>query len=716
VQLYSLILKRFTLNKKGHHGFTLLELLIVVGIIAILAIVIVIVINPAELLKKSRDAQRISDLTTLKKAIGIYLTSTANPKLAGANNTGCKGTTGSSSWQVASDHIYYSYPSDVAPITATALDGVVFTGGGGAAQVTKANVGKTDGTGWLPINFNTMPEGSPISNLPTDPVNTIVNPANPASTDLVYRYICSEQNLTYEIDATLESGAYSVTDPKMAKDAGNNDSYYEVGTNLTLFSVESSSLGSYGFTDDGTASTSPFSGIAAGGGFTNGTNTGTTVSGAGVGASVGITLASSPVNAWSAGITAVPAAVTDGSNMIRNAADNDIYVTVGGTAGFYKYSISGNSWTTLTSAPAAIGDGSSIIRNGSDNDIYVTRGGLNTQFYKYSISGNSWTSLTAVTGAVYSGSKMLRNGSDNDIYIAQGGNDPRFYKYSISGNSWTSLTSAPAGIYNGGTAIRNGADNDIYVLGGGGGTGFYKYSISGNSWTTLTAPPATIGNGSSVLRNGADNDIYVMRGSTSTGFYKYSISGNSWTTLAVTPAAINYGSKMIRNGSDNEIYVTQGNNATGFYKYSISGNSFTTLATATGAINYGGTMIRNGIDNDLYVTGGGALTGFYKYVFNGPTSYAATATFTSAVIDAGAVAGFTTISYDTTLPASTAITMDVRGSLDNVTWTGWTTGVASGGSIASLAGNRYFQYRANLSTSDPLNTPLLNSVTVNYTQ
>ena len=63
--------------KSKNSGFTLLELLIVIAIIAVLSVALVIVLNPAEALRKSRDAQRISDLTTLKKAIGLYLTLSA---------------------------------------------------------------------------------------------------------------------------------------------------------------------------------------------------------------------------------------------------------------------------------------------------------------------------------------------------------------------------------------------------------------------------------------------------------------------------------------------------------------------------------------------------------------------------------------------------------------------------------------------------------------
>ena len=138
------------MHKSTKSGFTLLELLIVIGIIATLSVASVIVLNPAEAMSKSRDAQRISDLNTLKKAIGIYQVSTPNPKMAGVDNTGCKGTAFSSTWQLDTDHIYYSYPTDSGTITGKGLDSVTFTTGG-PSQVSKANLGKVDGNGWIPI-------------------------------------------------------------------------------------------------------------------------------------------------------------------------------------------------------------------------------------------------------------------------------------------------------------------------------------------------------------------------------------------------------------------------------------------------------------------------------------------------------------------------------------------------------------------------------------
>ena len=62
-------------------GFTLLELLIVIAILAILAAVVILVLNPAQTLMQARDAQRLSDLSTMKSAIGLYLTTKTSPSL-----------------------------------------------------------------------------------------------------------------------------------------------------------------------------------------------------------------------------------------------------------------------------------------------------------------------------------------------------------------------------------------------------------------------------------------------------------------------------------------------------------------------------------------------------------------------------------------------------------------------------------------------------------
>jgi prepilin-type N-terminal cleavage/methylation domain-containing protein len=60
--------KKFTFFK----GFTLTELLIVIGVIGILASTVIVVLNPATQQQKTRDAKRKTDLKQIQNALDLY--------------------------------------------------------------------------------------------------------------------------------------------------------------------------------------------------------------------------------------------------------------------------------------------------------------------------------------------------------------------------------------------------------------------------------------------------------------------------------------------------------------------------------------------------------------------------------------------------------------------------------------------------------------------
>ena len=183
-------------------GFTLLELLIVIGIMAILATAATVVLNPAELLRQARDSQRMSDLDAIKTAIALHLATGNIPDV----NFGFTGTR--SQCMVA---------TTTSPFTAT--------GNGCAGAGSPVALRTVAGAGWVNVNLiDVSGSVSPLGVLPTDPTNL---------PDYQYAYASNDTTNVFEINTRLESAKYS-SRMLNTNDGGSNDTWYETGTSLTL--------------------------------------------------------------------------------------------------------------------------------------------------------------------------------------------------------------------------------------------------------------------------------------------------------------------------------------------------------------------------------------------------------------------------------------------------------------------------------------------------
>lgn len=183
-------------------SFTLVELLIVIGILAILTAAVVLVLNPAELLRRSRDTTRMSDMASIYSAVSLALTQDPSLFLGIAST------------------VYVSLPDTSSSCANLGLPSLPSGYSYRCASATTSS--QVNGTGWLPINFVSSSIGG-LPKLPIDPVNTT------SSGFYYYTYITN--GTQYQLSSLMESSKYTTQE---SLDGGADPVQYEVGTNLSL--------------------------------------------------------------------------------------------------------------------------------------------------------------------------------------------------------------------------------------------------------------------------------------------------------------------------------------------------------------------------------------------------------------------------------------------------------------------------------------------------
>jgi len=197
---------------KKKQGFTLIELLVVIAIIAVLSVVVILTLNPAALLRQSRDSGRISDLATITTATSLYILDATTPNLASSS---------------------FGYPACY--LSSTSGNGTsttkcgVFASASFAtnASTTSALYRSINSTGWIPVDFSKMSAGSPFGSLPVDPQN---------NSSFYYAYAATSAGGYYfKLTAWMESRKYATgTSDVISTDGGVNNNVLEGGNNLAL--------------------------------------------------------------------------------------------------------------------------------------------------------------------------------------------------------------------------------------------------------------------------------------------------------------------------------------------------------------------------------------------------------------------------------------------------------------------------------------------------
>jgi len=323
---------------------------------------------------------------------------------------------------------------------------------------------------------------------------------------------------------------------------------------------------------------------------------------------------------------------------------NDIYALNNAqTPYFYKYSISGNAWTTLANAPARMGDRGQLVWGGPNYpDLMIAWRGTDTWIYgwegfKYSISENQWDSppydpnvlhyrvWNCCVGGTGNMAPVYLNGKHYLYMAAKDANNinntTMLARYCIEDKAWAKLAGPPEriNVARGGHLAYPGTGDYIYGIVGEGTLSLYRYSISNNAWDRLADAPAALDYGADVAYGG-DGYLYVLRGANTNVFYRYNISTNAWQARGSVPANVYTGGSLVYVAKNDSLYCFSGYSTAGFYRFNRATQAWATNPTPIPAlVDTGGNLAYPGIGDYIYACAGNSTRKFLRYSITNDT-------------------------------------------------------------------------------------------------
>ena len=229
--------------------------------------------------------------------------------------------------------------------------------------------------------------------------------------------------------------------------------------------------------------------------------------------------------------------------------------------------------------------------------------------------------------------------------------------------------------------------------------------VSGANFTTTT----TFGNNTSwqaQLTMDKNQSFGLVTSSNANVKLSLSVNASGQLVAAVNDGVFNNASSVIQSGWTAAPHVFRIDFTSSAATFFLDGvqkytHAFRTWYGSTYRPNFGDTSTT---DASLSV----------DWIRQGP--FAASGTFTSKVLDAGAGVNWGALSWDADVPAGTTLTVKVRTgntATPDASWSAYTTISASGGSVGRTS--RYLQYQLSLTTSGTrFVTPVVRSVTAAF--
>jgi prepilin-type N-terminal cleavage/methylation domain-containing protein len=210
------------------NGFTFVELIVSVGILAVVVTLVTLVINPVELFAQARDAQRISDVIKLGKTIEWMTiagkaTGTTNRVYVSVHDQGSWCPTYAANLPTPNPG-WYILCTDNTPTLVNGLGWLPFDFSGVLDNLSQASPSDKAYAASLQMSYST--EGAPLSALPVDPRVDVPKG---------YYYGYARSSKGFEFVAKMESKKYSLAQAQF--DGGGDTSRFEVGSDLTAWST-----------------------------------------------------------------------------------------------------------------------------------------------------------------------------------------------------------------------------------------------------------------------------------------------------------------------------------------------------------------------------------------------------------------------------------------------------------------------------------------------